>query len=248
MDKIKKILVSQPQPGTGHNPYTDLEEQFGVECDFFQLIHVDGLDVKEFRKQHIYIQEYSAVFMNSRLAIDHFFRLCQEMRLQVPESMHYYCISEMVANYLQKYIQYRKRRVFFSEHNRFEDMIPSLKRRTEGKMMIVLSDVHNDDIINSFAKHKLTLTPAVMYRTVTTEWPQDKPFDHDMVVLFTPTGVAALKKNFPKIKQSGKIFACMGNQTIAAMKAIGIEPEIVAPTPEFPGITSAIRHYLEHLS
>ena len=218
-----------------------------MQCDFHQLIRIEGLDVREFRKQHIYIQEYTAVFMNSRLAIDHFFRLCQEMRLQVSEEMHYYCISEMVANYLQKYIPYRKRRIFFSEHNRFEDMIPSLKRRGEGQMMIVLSDVHKDDIINSFAKHKLKLTPAIMYRTVATEWPADEPFDHDMVVLFTPTGVSALKKNFPKIKQSGKVFACMGKQTVAAMQGIGIEPDIIAPTPEFPGITTAIKHYLEHL-
>ena len=248
MKEIRKILVSQPRPTTDHNPYSELEEQFSVTCDFHQLIHVDGLDVREFRKQHIYIQEYTAVFFNSRLSIDHFFRLCQEMRLQISEQMHYYCISEQVANYLQKYIQYRKRRVFFSEHNRFEDMIPSLKRRTEGKMMIVFSDVHNDEVIKSFAKHKLTLTPAVMYRTVPSVWPEGEPFDHDMVVLFTPTGVSALKKNFPKIKQGDKVFACLGMNTVAALKEIGIEADIKAPTPEFPGITSAIKHYLEHLS
>ncbi|MBQ7191749.1 MAG: uroporphyrinogen-III synthase [Paludibacteraceae bacterium] len=248
MKEIHKILVSQPRPASDKNPYSELEEHYGVECDFHQLIHIEGLDVHEFRKQHIYIQEYTAVFMNSRLAIDHFFRLCQEMRLQVPEQMHYYCISEQVANYLSKYIQYRKRRVFYSEHNRFEDMIPSLKRRTEGKMMIVMSNVHSDDVINSFTKHKLTLTPAIMYRTVVSEWPKEKPLDHDMIVLFTPTGVAALKKNFPKLKKEGKVFACMGKQTIAAMQDWGIEPDIVAPTPEFPGITSAIKHYLDHLS
>ena len=109
---VSKILVSQPRPATEHNPYAELEEVYNVKFDFHQLISIEGLDAKEFRKQHVYIQEYSAVFMNSRLAIDHFFRLCQEMRIQVSEDMHYYCISEMVANYLQKYIQYRNRRIF----------------------------------------------------------------------------------------------------------------------------------------
>ncbi len=242
---ISKILVSQPRPATEHNPYAELEEVYNVKFDFHQLISIEGLDAKEFRKQHVYIQEYSAVFMNSRLAIDHFFRLCQEMRIQVSEDMHYYCISEMVANYLQKYIQYRKRRIFFAEHNKFEELLPYINRKDERKMMIVLSDVHNDDVINLFAKKGLVLTPAIMYRTVPVRWPETEPFDHDMVVLFTPMGVSALKKNFPTLKQGDKVFACFGANTAAALEEIGIKPDVVAPSPQFPGITSAIKYYLE---
>ncbi len=242
---VSKILVSQPRPATEHNPYAELEEVYNVKFDFHQLISIEGLDAKEFRKQHVYIQEYSAVFMNSRLAIDHFFRLCQEMRIQVSEDMHYYCISEMVANYLQKYIQYRKRRIFFAEHNKFEELLPYINRKDERKMMIVLSDVHNDDVINLFAKKGLVLTPAIMYRTVPVRWPETEPFDHDMVVLFTPMGVSALKKNFPTLKQGDKVFACFGANTAAALEEIGIKPDVVAPSPQFPGITSAIKYYLE---
>ncbi len=242
---ISKILVSQPRPATEHNPYAELEEVYNVKFDFHQLISIEGLDAKEFRKQHVYIQEYSAVFMNSRLAIDHFFRLCQEMRIQVSEDMHYYCISEMVANYLQKYIQYRKRRIFFAEHNKFEELLPYINRKDERKMMIVLSDVHNDDVINLFAKKGLVLTPAIMYRTVPVRWPETEPFDHDMVVLFTPMGVSALKKNFPTLKQGDKVFACFGANTAAALEEVGIKPDVVAPSPQFPGITSAIKYYLE---
>ena len=242
---VSKILVSQPRPATEHNPYAELEEVYNVKFDFHQLISIEGLDAKEFRKQHVYIQEYSAVFMNSRLAIDHFFRLCQEMRIQVSEDMHYYCISEMVANYLQKYIQYRKRRIFFAEHNKFEELLPYINRKDERKMMIVLSDVHNDDVINLFAKKGLVLTPAIMYRTVPVRWPETEPFDHDMVVLFTPMGVSALKKNFPTLKQGDKVFACLGANTAAALEEIGIKPDVVAPSPQFPGITSAIKYYLE---
>ena len=168
------------------------------------------------------------------------------MRLQVSEDMHYYCISEMVANYLQKYIQYRKRRIFYAEHNSFEELLPYINRKEEGKMMIVLSDVHSDDVINLFSKKGIELTPAIMYRTVPVKWQENEPFDHDMVVLFTPTGVNAVKQNFPDLKQGDKIFACFGANTAAALREIGIEPDIQAPSPQFPGITSAIKHYLEH--
>ena len=246
---IKNILVSQPRPMSERNPYSEMETRFGVSFDFRQLIHVEGLDAHEFRQQRINPLDYTAVLLNSRLGVDHYFRLCEELRLQVPETMHYYCISEAVANYLQKYIQYRKRRVFFSEHNNFEDLLPTMNRRPTEKYLMVMSDVHNDNTINMFAGHGITIKPAVMYRTVSTEWPANEPFEYDMIVLFTPTGIASVKKNFPDWKQGETRLACFGQNTVTAAEEEGLRVDIKAPTPESPSITTAIERYLEaHLS
>lgn len=246
---IKKVLVSQPKPVTERNPYQEMAEKYGIDFDFHQLIHVEGLPAREFRQQRINPLDYTAVLCNSRLAIDHYFRMCEELRIQVPDSMHYYCISEAVANYLQKYIQYRKRKVFFAEHNRFDELLPTMNRRPNEKYLIIVSDVHSNDIIDMFHEHKIEITPAVMYRTVPSEWPENEVFDHDMVVLFTPAGAHALKKNFPELKQGDKVIACFGANTAAALREIGLTPDIMAPTPECPSITTAIDRYFEaHLS
>lgn len=249
MKKIQKILVSQSQPMLAHNPYADMANKYGVQFDFRPLIHTEGLSGVEFRLQRINPLDYTAVLMTSRLAIDHYFRICEEMRLQVPESMHYYCASEAVANYLQKHIQYRKRKVFFAENNHFEDLLPAMNRRPNEKYLMVMSDIHNDHVIQMFAQKKITITPAVMYRTVSSEWPKDVAFDHDMIVLFTPAGVTSLMHNFPQLKQQDKIFACFGQNTVSALEEAGIHPDIIAPTPDCPSITTAIDTYLEaHLS
>ena len=245
MKQINKILISQPRPLSDRNPYADLEVNFGVQCDFQQLIRVEGVNILEFREQHIYLEEYTAVIVSSRLGIDHFFRLCDESRFAVPQNMHYYCISEAVGNYLQKYIQYRKRKVFTAENNRFEDLLPAMLRRPHEKYLMVTSDVHNDDDINMFAEHNIVVKPAVMYRTVSTEWPSDKPFNYDMIVLFTPSGVSALKKNFPDWEQGDTVIACFGANTLAAVEEQGWHADIQAPTPECPSITTAIKKYLE---
>jgi len=245
MKKITKILVSQPRPTVERNPYAIMEQDYGVQFDFRQMIKVEGLSAKEFRQQRINPLDYTAVLLNSRLGADHYFRLCEEMRLQVPESMHFYCISESVANYLQKYIQYRKRKVFFSEHNNFMDLLPTMNRRPNERFMMVMSDIHHDDTIEKFAECKKEITPAIMYRTVSCEWPKDEAFDHDMVVLFTPMGVQALKQNFPDLKDGDKVIACFGQNTIAALEEVGLHADIQAPTPESPSITGAIAKYLE---
>ncbi|MCQ2341335.1 MAG: uroporphyrinogen-III synthase [Paludibacteraceae bacterium] len=246
MKKISKILVSQPRPTVERNPYAAMEQEYGVSFDFRQLIQVEGLSAKEFRQQRINPLDYTAVLLNSRLGADHYFRLCEEMRLQVPESMHFYCISESVANYLQKYIQYRKRKVFFSEHNNFMDLLPTMNRRPNEKYIMVMSDVHHDGTIERFAACKKQIVPAIMYRTVPREWPKDEPFDHDMIVLFTPTGVQSLRQNFPDLKDGDKVIACFGQSTLAALEEAGLHADIVAPTPECPSITGAIANYLEH--
>lgn len=245
MKKVKNILISQPRPLSERNPYMDMEASFGVQCDFQQLIRIEGVNVREFREQHIYLEDYTAIIVSSRLAIDHFFRMCEESRFVVPQSMHYYCISEAVGNYLQKYIQYRKRKVFTAENNRFEDLLPAMQRRPNEKYLMVMSDVHSDDDIKMFAEHKITVKPAIMYRTVASEWPANKPFDYDMIVLFTPSGVAALKKNFPEWEQGDTVIACFGANTLMAVEENGWRADIKAPMPNCPSITTAIKDFLE---
>lgn len=240
-----KILVSQPRPVSDHNPYSDMEARYGVTFDFRTLIHVEGLEGREFRQQRINPLDYTAVLFNSRLGIDHFFRICEEIRVQVPETMHYYCISEAIGNYLQKYIQYRKRKVFFGPNNKFEDLLPAMYRRPNEKYMMVVSDNYNDETIRMFAEHNIEVTPAVMFRTVSSEWPKDVPCDYGMLVFFTATGVQSFCQNFPDWKQGNTVVACFGQGTQEAAVAAGWDVAVKAPTAQFPSITAAIDHYLK---
>lgn len=246
MSELKKILVSQPRPLTERNPYSEMEERYGVRFDFHQLIHLEGLDAHEFRQQRINPLDYTAVVLNSKMAADQYFRMCEELRLQVPDSMHYYCISEAIANYLQKYIQFRKRKVFFCENNHFEDLLPTMNRRPNEKYLLVASDVHNDDLVTRMAEHKIIIQPAVFYRTVATEWPQDKAFDYQMIVLFTPSGVQSIRKNFPDWKQGDTLIACFGQSTCNAAEEAGLRVDIKAPAENCPSITIAIEKYLDN--
>ena len=242
-----KILFSQPHPETLRNPYTKLEEQFDVQCDFHQFIHLEGLTASEFRKQRINPLDYTAVILNSRLSAEHYFRMCEEMRLNVPDSMHYYCNSEQVGLYLQKFINYRKRKVFFPETgNKFEDLLPAMHRRPNERYLMVLSDIHTQDQINMFAENSIEVQPAVMYRTVTTPWPADKPFDYDMIALFTPAGVKALRENFPNWEQGKTLIAAFGSGTVHALEESGFRVDIQAGQGlPFASLPLAIADYLE---
>ena len=169
------------------------------------------------------------------------------MRINVPESMHYYCNSEQVGLYLQKFINYRKRKVFFPETgNRFEGVLPAMHRRPNEKYLMVLSDIHTDEQINMFAENNIEVTPAIMYRTVTTPWPEDRPFDYDMIALFTPAGVTSLCENFPQWKQGKTLIAAFGEGTIRALEDAGFRVDIMAgPNYPFASLPMAIADYLE---
>ncbi len=245
MLKVNHILVSQPKPTSDKSPYFDMQAKYKVNIDFNQLIRVEELTPKEFRAQHINILDYNSIILNSRLGVDHFFHLCEEMRIKIPDSQHFYCISESVANYLQKYIQYRKRKVFFGPHNKLEELIPMMKRRPADNFLMVFSDVHNNDAVEMFAKHKIIVQPAVFYRTVANEFTPEQKKDYDMYVLFTPAGVAAFQKNFPDFKQEDKIIACLGASTAQALRDAGLRVDIEAPSPEFQSITAAIDAFLK---
>jgi len=230
-----------------HNPYTRLEDQYGVQCDFYQFIHIEGLSASEFRRQRVNPLDYTAVILNSKLGAEHYFRMCEEMRLNVPESMHYYCVSEQVGLYLQKYIQYRKRKVFFPEGtNRFEDLLPAMHRRPNEKYLMVLSDIHTQDQIQMFADNNITVQPAVMYRTVTSPWPSDKPFDYDMIALFTPAGVKSIQENFPEWQQGKTLIAAFGDNTIRSLEEGGFRVDIEAGAGhKFASLPMAIADYLD---
>lgn len=243
--KVKNILISQPKPTTEKSPYFDIESRYGVHLHFHQFIRVEELTPREFRAQHINILDYSAIIFSSRLGIDHFFHLCEEMRVTIPDSMHYYCVSESIANYLQKYIQYRKRKVFFATGNNMAGLVPLMLRRPNDKFLMAAADVYNDDIIKMFASHKITVKPAVMYRTVTNIFTPEERMDYDMYVLFTPTGVAGFQQNYPDFEQGEHIMACFGAATAQAMRDAGLRIDVQAPSPEYPSIIAAIDAFLK---
>ncbi len=205
---------------------------------------MEGLSAKEFRAQHINPLDYTAVILNSKVSADQYFRMGQELHINIPETMHYYCISEAVGNYLQKYIEFRKRRIFFGEHNKFDDVMPAMNRRPQEKYMMVVGENYSDDVIRMFASHKVNVTPAVMFRQVAYQWPKEKPFDYDVIAFFTASGVRAFLDNFPGFQQGDKAFFCFGANAAQALTEAGYTVTGVAPSPGCPSILSAIEQYL----
>ena len=195
--KVKKILISQPAPSTEKSPYFDIAEKYKVQMDFRPFIRVEGLDSKEFRQQRINIQDYTAVGFTAKIAIDHFFALCEEFRITMPETMKYFCISEAVALYLQKYIVYRKRKIFFSATGKMDGMATSLTKHNKEKFIVPVSDVHSEDLTSVLDDKKIDYTKAVMYRTVSNEFTEQEILSYDMWVFFSPSGIVSLLKNAP---------------------------------------------------
>lgn len=242
---IHKILISQTRPVSEHNAFTEMERQYGVTFDFHPLIRIEGLSAVEFRAQHINPLDYTGVVLASKIAAEQYFHMLDELKLKLPEDMHFYCISESVAMFLTKYIQYRKRKVFFGESNRFESILPTLSRHKSERLLIVQSEVHSDDVENLLTGKCAEVQSAVFYRTVIDEWPQSEPFDYDLIALMTPAGVQSVLKNFPDFQQGDRVFACFGKGTQDAAEAAGWTVQIKAPRPGCPGLAGAIDKYLE---
>ena len=257
MVKIKRILVSQPRPSSEKSPYFDLESKYGVKIDFKPFIKVEPVLSKEFRQQKVSILEHTAVVFTARTAVDHFFRLCGELRVNVPETMKYFCISESVAKYLQKYIQYRKRKIFFGETNKLEDMMKYINKHIGEKFLVAVADVHDvnkaveeqkDDILSLMEKAGANFTPAVMYKTVSSDFTKEPDFNYDMLVFFSPSGIVSLFKNFPEFKQGDISVGCLGATTAKAAKDAGLIVNVEAPTVEYPSMPAAIDAYLKEIS
>ena len=245
--KIKKILVSQPMPAGDKSPYFDIEKKYAVEIDFKPLIKVEGLSLQEFRAQRVEVKDFTAIVFTARTAIDHFFRLCEEMRYTVPDTMKYFCVSEKIASYLQKYIQYRKRKVFFPpvETNKVEELLPQIKRHADEKYLVAVADVNKDNFVSVLEENKITCAKAAFYKTVSNDIAEGKPFDYDMVVFFSPEGLNSLKKNYPDFEQGEVAIAALGAKTAKAVEEAGWRLDVSAPNPQTPSITAAIDLFLK---
>ena len=245
---IKKILVSQPKPTSEKSPYFDIAREFGVELVFRPFIKVEGLTAKEFRQQKVSILNYTAIVFTSRHAIDNFFKLSKELRITIPEDMKYFCVTETIALYIQKYVQYRKRKVFYGTTGKIVDLVPLMVKHKTEKFLVPMSDVHNNSVTELLDAKKLEHKECVMYRTVSDDFTPEEveQFDYDMLMFFSPAGLNALTKNFPNFEQGDIRIAAFGPATAKEVTDRGLRLDLKAPTPEFPSMTGALKDYLKH--
>lgn len=241
---IKKILVSQPKPTSEKSPYFDIARKLDVEIVFRPFIKIEALTPVEFRQQKVSILDHTAVVFTSRNAIDNFFKLCKEMRVAIPDDMKYFCITETVSLYIQKYVQYRKRKVFFGTTGKIDDIIPLMVKHKNEKYFVPQSDQHTDDFANMLDAKKLNHSEAVMFRTVSNDFAEGEPFDYDMLIFFSPSGISSLMKNFPGYQQGDTAIGTFGPTTAKAAKDAGLRVDLEAPSPQFPSITAALQDYV----
>jgi uroporphyrinogen-III synthase len=245
-NKVKNILVSQPQPvDTEKNPYYLLARKHNLNIDFRQFIRVEGLSAQDFRAQRIDILEHGAVILTSKLSVDHYFKMCNEMRVTVPESMKYFCINEQTAYYLQKYIQYRKRKIFFG-HGTMLDLVDVIRKNKDEKFLLPVSDVHKEQIVEFLDELKINYTKGVFYKTVSADLSDIKSLnDFDVLVFFTPAGIRSLKANFPNFKQGSTRIAAFGHTAALTVKELGYRLDIFAPNPQNPSMSGALDVYIK---
>lgn len=241
--KIKTILVSQPAPATEKSPYHELEEKLGVQIDFRPFIQVEGVNSKDFRAQKINILEHTAVVFTSRTAIDHYFRICTDLKITVPDTMKYFCISEATAFYLQKYIVYRKRKIFYGA-GKFENLVDIMQKHKNEKYLVPLSDVHKPEIPMLLDAGGYKYSKAIMYRTVSSDLSDLANVNYDVLVFFSPSGIASLHKNFPLFKQNETKIAAFGSSTAKAVEQAGLRLDIAAPNPQAPSMTMALSQFI----
>lgn len=242
--KVKSILVTQPKPETDKSPYADLQKKYNLKIDFREFIHVEGVAAQDFRQQRVNIAEHTAVILTSRNAVDHFFRICQEMRVTVPDTLKYFCISESTAFYLQKYVQYRKRRIFHGKAT-INELIDIIRKHKEDKFLYPCTDVHKEDIPEILDKYKIQYSKAVIYRTVCSDLSDLADVFYDVLVFFSPSGITSLFKNFPKFKQNKTRIAAFGPATAKAIEDAGLRLDIHAPKPGTPSMTMALEEYIK---
>ncbi len=242
--KVKTILVSQPKPEGNRSPFFDLAEEQKVKVDFRPFIHVEGVSAKDFRKSKVDITEHTAVILTSKSAADHYFRLCKELRFKVPESMKYFCINESIALYLQKYVLYRKRKIFHGKQS-IVDLMTAIKKHKTEKFLLPSSDMHKEKNAAHLEEKEINYTRAIMYRTVCSDLSDLENVNYDMLVFFSPTGIKSLFENFPKFKQNKTRIACFGTATAQAIEEAGLKLDVHAPNPKAPSMTMAIEQYIK---
>jgi uroporphyrinogen-III synthase len=242
---VNKIIVSQPAPGeTEKSPYTELADKYQFKVDFRPFIRIEGVTAKEFRQYRVEILAHGAVFLTSKTAVDHYFRICEEMRVTVPDSMKYFCITESIANYLQKYIIYRKRKIFFA--SKVEDLLTVMNKHKDEKIFLPLSDPHKPEIPKLLDKKKFKYTKVILYRIVSADLSNVNISDYDILAFYSPTEIKSLFDNFPDYQQGETKVACFGPATTKAAKAARLRIDIQAPRPQAPSLTMAIEHCLKN--
>ena len=242
--KIKTILISQPKPATEKSPYFDLADKMKLTIDFRPFIHVEDVDVKDFRTQKVDISKYTGVILTSRMAVDHYFRMAKEMRFEVPTDMKYFCLSESTAFYLQKYVVYRKRKIFHGQV-RMPELIPIIKKHKKEKFLLPCSDLLKPSIPAALDDVGIDYKKAVMYKTVCSDLSDLIDVQYDVLVFFSPSGIESLFKNFPDFIQGDTQIATFGPTTAKAAKAAGLRIDIDAPTKTAPSMTMAIEQHIK---
>lgn len=241
--KVKTILVSQPEQSE-NSPYHQIIEKYKVKIDFRPFTEVQGITGKDLRSQKIDLTQHTAIILTSRNAVDHFFRVAEEMRFKVPDTMRYFCLSEAVAFYLQKYITYRKRKIYVGKKD-FSDLVPSIKKHKEENYLFPTSEVLSPIIEKSLNDLKIKWSRAIFYKTVHSDISDLKDTSYDIIALFSPAGVESLYKNFPDFKQQNTKIAVFGASTLKEAEQAGLKISIQAPLPEIPSMTMALEKYLE---
>lgn len=241
--KVKSILVTQPKPESDKSPYVELARKCNVKIDFRPFIHIEGIPAKDFRKERINILDHNAVILTSRNSVDHFFRMASEMRVTVPDTMKYFCISESTAYYLQKYVVYRKRKIFHGKQT-FSDLIDVIKKHREENFLLPCSDIHKEEISDILDQQEIKYTKAVFYKTVCSDLSDLANVNYDILVFFSPSGITSLFKNFPKFKQNKTRIAAFGPTTARIVIESGLTLNIHAPMPKAPSMTMALEQYI----
>jgi uroporphyrinogen-III synthase len=241
---VKSILVSQPEPKDENSPYFKLADKYDLKVDFRKFIQVDPVSMKEFRKQKIDILNHSAIIFTSRNAVDHLFKICEKQKIEMPADMKYFCISEQTANYLQKYIVIRKRKIF-TGHRTAADLIEILKKHKNEKYLFPCSDIRKDDIPNFLGENGYQWSEAVIYRTVASDLSDLEDVYYDILAFFSPSGIHSLFTNFPDFKQNKTRIAAFGPTTAKAVREHGLVLDIEAPLPNAPSMTGAIELYIK---
>ncbi|WP_339837117.1 uroporphyrinogen-III synthase [uncultured Flavobacterium sp.] len=245
--KVKTILVSQPEPKVENSPYFDLQQKLKVKIDFRTFIHVESVSAKDVRQQKIDLNNYTAIILTSRNAIDHFFRIADEMRYKVPEDLKYVCQSEAIAVYLQKYVVYRKRKIYVGQKD-FSDLTPIFKKYKDEKFLLPAPDNLNEDVPQFLDNMKLDWTLGVFYKTVMSDLSDLKDVYYDVLAFFSPIGIQSLLKNFPDFKQNDTRIAVFGVTTKKEALDCGLRVDIFAPSPETPSMTGALEKYITEVN
>ena len=245
--KVNRIIVSQPPPGeTERSPYAELADKYHLQVVFRPFIRVEGVPAKEFRQYRIEILAHGAVFLTSKTAVDHYFRICDEMRVKIPDSMKYFCTTESIANYLQKYIIYRKRKIFFGA--KIEELLNIMHRHKDEQIFLPLSDPHKPEIPRLLDKKKFKYTKVILYRIVSSDLSDVQIKEDDILAFYSPTEIKSLLHNFPNFEQGETRIACYGPATSKAARAAHLRIDIQAPRPRVPSLTMAIEQHLKDLA